>query len=171
MAQSDMLKALTNVCFWGQSGPTAAYKSRFMSTRPRQSSSISRHVTNNVVRMKLNERGPARGRGSPAFFERLCRRLRATPLGSFVGLPLALAPALERPTRRVIARVPCLGGLMAATPSGICRGRLNGNGGTSQETSNSRSQKHFLPHRLTPFHKIAPVGSRKTGGGPDYEPE
>ena len=32
-----MLNALTNVRFWGQSGhgPTAAYQSRFMSTRPR----------------------------------------------------------------------------------------------------------------------------------------
>jgi hypothetical protein len=75
----------------------------------------------------------------PCFFDRLGRRLRAAPMGSFVQLPLTLAPALERLTRRVIARVPCLGGLMAATPSGICRGRLNGNGGTSQETSNSRS--------------------------------
>ena len=81
-------------------------------------------------------------------------------MGSFVQLPLTLAPALERPTRRVIAGVPCLGGLMAATPSGICRGRLNGNGGTSQETGNSRSQKHFLPHRITPF-RMPPDKSNK----------
>ena len=34
--KADMLNALTNVRFWGQSGhgPTAAYQSRFMSTRP-----------------------------------------------------------------------------------------------------------------------------------------
>jgi hypothetical protein len=75
-------------------------------------------------------------------------------MGSFVQLPLTLAPMLERFSRRVIAGVSCLCGLMAATPSGICRGRLNGNGGTSQETSNSRSQKHFLPHGLTPFRKF-----------------
>ena len=33
-----MLNALTNVRFWGQSGhgPTAAYQTRFMSTRPRE---------------------------------------------------------------------------------------------------------------------------------------
>src|SRR6478736_10514007 len=101
-------------------------------------------------------KGDPRGPRIPCLFERLGRRLRATPMGSFVQLPLTLAPALERLSRRVIARVPCLGGLMAATPSGICRGRLNGNGGTSQETGNSRSQKHFLPHRLTPFRKICP---------------
>jgi hypothetical protein len=100
-------------------------------------------------------KGDPRGPRIPCLFERLGRRLRATPMG-FIQLPLTLAPALERPTRRVIAGVPCLGGLMAATPSGICRGRLNGNGGTSQETSNSRSQKNFFPHRLTPFRKICP---------------
>ena len=34
--KADMLNALTNVRFWGQSGhgPTAAYQTRFMSTRP-----------------------------------------------------------------------------------------------------------------------------------------
>jgi len=34
--KADMLNALTHVCFGGQSGqwPTAAYQSRFMSTRP-----------------------------------------------------------------------------------------------------------------------------------------
>ena len=34
--KADMLNALTNVRFWGQSGhgATAAYQSRFMSTRP-----------------------------------------------------------------------------------------------------------------------------------------
>jgi hypothetical protein len=33
---ADMGTALENVCFWGQSGhsPTAAYQTRFMSTRP-----------------------------------------------------------------------------------------------------------------------------------------
>jgi len=72
-----------------------------------------------------------------------------------VDLPLALAPMSPLLPGLVIAGVPCLSGLMAATPSGICRGRLNGNGGTSQETSNSRSQKHFLPHGLTPFRKFA----------------
>ena len=65
-------------------------------------------------------------------------------MGSFVELPLTLAPALERPTRRVIARVPCLGGLMAATPSGICRGRLNGNGGTSQRPVTAEAKTTFF---------------------------
>jgi hypothetical protein len=34
--KADMLNALTNGRFWGQSGhgPTAAYQTRFMSTRP-----------------------------------------------------------------------------------------------------------------------------------------
>ena len=38
--EADMFNALTNVRFWGQSGhgPTAAYQTRFMSTRPRANS-------------------------------------------------------------------------------------------------------------------------------------
>jgi hypothetical protein len=41
--KADILNALTNVRFWGQSGhrPTAAYQSRFMSTRPRLPSLLS----------------------------------------------------------------------------------------------------------------------------------
>jgi hypothetical protein len=42
-----MLNALTNVRFWGQSGhgPTAAYQSRFMSTRPNSTRSPSSRKT------------------------------------------------------------------------------------------------------------------------------
>ena len=52
---------------------------------------------------------------------------------------------LELLARREIARILHHSSPRAATMSGICRCRLKGYGG-SQETSNSRSQKHFLPH-------------------------
>jgi hypothetical protein len=76
---------------------------------------------------------------------RLGRRLRSTLMGRLVDLPLALTPVLELLARREIARILHYSSPRAATMSGICRCRLKGHGG-SQETSNSRSQKHFLPH-------------------------
>ena len=75
--------------------------------------------------------GDPRGSRIPCLFLRLGWRLRATLMGRLVNLTLTLAPVLELLACFEIAGVLHLGGLRAATPSGICRGRVNGNGGTS----------------------------------------
>ena len=63
--KADMLNALTNVRIWGQSGhgPTAAYQSRFMSTRPRQ---MPRHAANEIKQAGIGKRlGSGGSSGSP----------------------------------------------------------------------------------------------------------
>jgi len=103
-------------------------------------------VTAPATRVEATPHGFMHRRPPPAgLLLRLGRRLRSTLMGRLVDLPLALTPVLELLARREIARILHYSSPRAATMSGICRCRLKGHGG-SQETSNSRSQKHFLPH-------------------------
>src|SRR5262249_10090242 len=83
------------------------------------------------------------------------RKLAGGLLGSPLRSPIGLEVSLTFPPVRMAglesARELRLGGLEASAGSGLCRGRVDGDGYTSQETRDGSGKKNFLQHGLLRF--------------------